>query len=117
MNSKPAPSSGILPVYDEDTETRYSIEVIAQLAGVAPQTVLHYREQGFIRLAARAAPDDPAAPETADEALFDVECLRQLRRIEHLRATCEVNDTGLKLILNLLHETECLREERRQTHR
>lgn len=46
--------------------------------------------------------------------LFDVECLRQLRRIEHLRTSCEVNDTGLKLILDLLHETECLREERRQ---
>jgi DNA-binding transcriptional MerR regulator len=105
MNSDPSPSSRDLPVYDEETDTYYSIEVIANLAGVNPQTVLHYQEQGFIR---------PATRDAGEAALFDVECLRQLRRIEHLRATCEMNDAGLKLILDLLHEIECLREERRQ---
>jgi DNA-binding transcriptional MerR regulator len=105
MNSDPSPSSRDLPVYDEETDTYYSIEVIADLAGVNPQTVLHYQEQGFIL---------PAARDAGDAALFDVECLRQLRRIGHLRATCEMNDAGLKLILDLLHEIECLREERRQ---
>lgn len=105
MNSDPPPPSHDLPVYDAETDAFYSIDVIAELAGVQPQTVLHYQEQGFIR---------PAARDDADAALFDVECLRQLRRIRHLRATCEANDTGLKLILDLLHEIECLREERRQ---
>ena len=105
MNSESSQPSRDLPVYDGESDTYYSIEVIADLAGVNPQTVLHYQEQGFIR---------PAARDAGDAALFDVECLRQLRRIEHLRATCEINDTGLKLILDLLHEIECLREERRQ---
>lgn len=105
MNSDSSPHFWDLPVYNAETDTRYSIEVIAELAGVHPQTVLHYQEQGFIR---------PAARDDVDAALFDVECLRQLRRIEHLRATCGMNDTGLKLVLDLLHETECLREERRQ---
>jgi MerR family transcriptional regulator/heat shock protein HspR len=105
MNSDPSPPSRDLPVYDAESDTSYSIEVIAKLAGVNPQTVLHYQEQGFIR---------PDASDAGDAGLFDVECLRQLRRIEHLRATCEMNDAGLKLILDLLHETECLREERRQ---
>ncbi len=108
MNSDPFPPSADLPVYDAETDTCYSIEVIAELAGVNPQTVLHYQEQGFIR---------PAARNAADAALFDVECLRQLRRIGHLRATCAMNDAGLKLILDLLHQIECLREERRHLRR
>jgi len=108
MNSDPSSPSRDLPVYGEETDAGYSIEVIAELAGVNPQTVLHYQAQGFIRPAARAA---------GDAALFDAECLRQLRRIEHLRATCGMNDTGLKLFLDLLHEVECLREERRQSLR
>lgn len=105
MNSDPSPTSHDLPVYDAEIDTCYSIEVIAELAGVNLQTVLHYQEQGFIR---------PAARDNGDAALFDIECLRQLRRIEHLRAACEVNAAGLKLMLDLLHEVECLREERRQ---
>ena len=105
MNSDSTPPSRDLPIYGEETDACYSIEVIAELAGVKPQTVLHYQEQGFIR---------PSIRDDGDTGLFDAECLRQLRRIEHLRATCEMNDAGLKLILDLLHEVECLREERRQ---
>lgn len=105
MNSDPSQPSHDLPIYDGETGIHYSIEVIADLVGVDPQTILRYQEQGFIR---------PANPKAGEDALFDVECLRQLRRIEHLRATCEMNDAGLKLILDLLHELECLREERRQ---
>ena len=105
MNPNPSQSSGDPPVYSAETDTRYSIEVIAELAGVNSQTVLYYQEQGFLR---------PDIRDANDTAFFDVECLRQLRRIEHLRSTCKVNDAGLKLILDLLHETECLREERRQ---
>lgn len=97
-----------LPVYDAETDTHYSIDVIAEMAGVDAQTVIRYQERGFIR---------PVSNETSAPALFDAEGLRQLRRIEHLRATCEVNDTGLKLILDLLHELECLRQERRQSLR
>lgn len=105
MNSDPSSHDAALPIYGEEPDVYYSVEVIAELAGVQPQTVLHYQERGFIR---------PVSRDAADAALFDAECLRQLRRIEHLRATCEMNDAGLKLILNLLHEVEGLREERRQ---
>lgn len=105
MNSDPTHSSRDLPVYDVETDTCYSIEVIAELAGVDPQTILYYQEQGFIR---------SIASDGANDAFFDVECLRQLRRINHLRTTCEMNDAGLKLMLDLLNELECLREEQRQ---
>jgi DNA-binding transcriptional MerR regulator len=108
MNIAPHQSSHDLPIYGEEIHIRYSIEVIAELTGIEPQTILEYQAKGFIRATASG---------TENEALFDVESLRQLRRIEHLRRTYEVNDVGLKLILGLLHETECLREERRQMRR
>lgn len=108
MNSDATPHSDVFPAYDAENETFYTIEVIADMAGVDLKTVLYYEEKGFIR---------PASRDDGDDALFDVECLRQLRRIAHLRATCDMNDAGLKLMLDLMHEIECLREERRQTLR
>lgn len=105
MNPDPASPLPDLPVYEEESDIAYSIEVIAELAGVQPQTIVHYQEQGFIR---------PAYREPGDPVLFDGENLRQIRRIGHLRETCEVNDAGLKLILDLLHQIEVLREERRR---
>ncbi|KAB2659714.1 MAG: MerR family transcriptional regulator [Verrucomicrobia bacterium] len=108
MNPDPSPHNPALPVYGEEADACYSVEVIAELAGTEVQTVLHYQEIGLI---------SPVPRDAAERALFDAESLRRLRRIEHLRSTCGVNDTGLKLILDLLHEVECLREERRQSLR
>lgn len=108
MNSERNPKPIDPPVYGDEPDASYSIEVIASLAGTEIKTVVHYVEIGLIAAVASAAPDD---------SLFDAESLRRLRRIEHLRATCGVNDAGLKLILDLLHEVESLREERRQTLR
>ncbi len=85
---------------DQETEAVYTLDVIAELAGTTRQTVLHYQEIGLI---------------TADASTFDTECLRRLRRIEHLRSTCEMNAAGLKMLLELLDEVEQLREERRRS--
>jgi DNA-binding transcriptional MerR regulator len=87
-------------VYDPECETVYSLEVIAELAGVSTQTVLHYHAMGVI------------APVTQAPA-FDAECLRHLRRIEHLRHAYELNDNSLLFISNLLQEVEHLRQELR----
>lgn len=103
MNSDSISNTTGLPVYDAETDTRYSVEVIAEMTGMDTQTIIRYREKGFIR---------SAAEQKEDASIFDAESLRQLRRIEHLRSTCAVNDTGLKLILDLMHEVECLRQER-----
>ena len=108
MKTDRSPKPIAQPVYGDDPDASYSIEVIASLAGTEIQTVVHYVEIGLIATIPRGAPDD---------SVFDAESLRRLRRIEHLRATCGVNDAGLKLILGLLHEVECLREERRQSAR
>jgi MerR family transcriptional regulator/heat shock protein HspR len=105
MNSDPSHHAEDFPDSDGEAGACYSLEVIAELAGVNTQTVIQYQERGFLR---------PRSRDDGDLAVFDVECLRQLRRIEHLRATCGVNDAGLALVLNLLHEVECLRQEQRQ---
>lgn len=73
----------------------YTLEVLAEMTGVSSQTIVQYQEHGLIR------------PE------FDDETLRALRRIEHLRETCEMNLAGLKLLTSLLNEVELLREELR----
>ncbi len=108
MSSTFPPPSDIGSFPDDDTGLCYSLEVIAELAGVVPQTVIRYQEQGFLR---------PVAWPEDSSVLFDAEGLRQLRRIEHLRATCEFNESGLRLILSLLQEVEQLRQETRQSRR
>ncbi len=104
------PSSGDPPVFEDEADLPYTIDVIAGLAGVDPPTILHYQEQGWLRPARVATEGD--AP-----VWFDAESLRQLRRIEYLRSTCGVNEPGLQLILSLLLEVEQLREECRQLRR
>ncbi len=73
----------------------YTLEVLAEITGVTTQTIVQYQEHGLIR------------PE------FDDETIRALRRIEHLRETCEMNLAGLKLLTDLFNEVEQLREELR----
>lgn len=89
-----------LTVYEPECEAVYSLEVIAELAGVSTQTVLHYHAMGVISPATQALE-------------FDTECLRHLRRIEHLRHAYELNDESLLFISNLLQEVEHLRQELR----
>jgi DNA-binding transcriptional MerR regulator len=89
------------PIFDPEENTTYQLDIVEKLTGVSSQTILHYQEIGLVRTS--AAPGE-----------FDEEALRTLRRIEHLRETCEVNIAGLKLILNLMDEVERLRAELRK---
>jgi DNA-binding transcriptional MerR regulator len=81
------------------TPQTYTLEIIAEITGVSTQTLVQYQEHGIIR------------PELDDETI------RALRRIEHLRETCEMNLAGLKLLTSLLTEVEQLREELRMHQR
>jgi DNA-binding transcriptional MerR regulator len=65
---------------NDATPPAYSLEILAEITGVATQTIVQYQEHGLIR------------PQ------FDDETIRALRRIEHLRETCEMNLHGLKLL-------------------
>lgn len=77
----------------------YTLEILTEITSVSSQTIVQYQEHGLIR------------PPLNDEAL------RTLRRIEHLRETCEMNFAGLKLLTCLLDEVEQLREEKRALQR
>ena len=77
----------------------YTLEILAEPTGVSTQTIVQYQEHGLIR------------PE------YDDDTLRALRRIQHLRETCEVNLNGLKLLTQLLDEVEQLRDELRRATR
>jgi DNA-binding transcriptional MerR regulator len=85
-----------LPLYEPDTDATYQLDIVAKLTGISSETIVHYQEQGLIR---RANLDDDA--------------VRTLRRIEHLRQTCEANVSGLKLILDLMDQVEHLKSELR----
>ena len=80
---------------NDSTPQTYTLEIIAEITGVSTQTLVQYQEHGIIR------------------PVFDDETIRALRRIEHLRETCEMNLSGLKMFTRLLEEVEQLREELR----
>lgn len=73
----------------------YSLEILSQTTGVSTQTIVQYQEHGLL------------------PSPYDDDTVRALRRIEHLRETCEMNLHGLKMITQLLDEVEQLRRELR----
>ena len=101
MKPEPSQQDASRAVYDPDCEACYSLEVMAELAGVNSQAVLHYHELGII------------SPVT-DALEFDTEELRHLRRIEHLRVAHQLNDDCLIFISDLLQEIERLRQQLRR---
>ena len=80
---------------DPTPQAVYTLDILAEITGVSTQTILEYQEHGLIR------------PE------LDEDSLRILRRIEHLRESCQVNLAGLKVLTSLLEKVEQLNEELR----
>lgn len=85
---------------DDHRDGTYTLEIVEEITGISSKTIRLYQEQGLVR---------PLG--TPGE--FDDEAIHTLRRIEHLRRTCEANAAGLKLILDLLNEVESLRSRLR----
>ena len=73
----------------------YTLEVLAQMTVLSTQVLVSYQEHGII------------------QPQYDDDTVRRLRRIEHLRESCEMNLEGLRLMSRLLDEVEHLREELR----
>ncbi len=92
-----------LPLFEPDDEATYSLEIVAKLSGLSSDTILHYKERGFISTVS----PDPGKP------TFDDDALRILRCIDHLRSSCGVNETGLGLILEMMAELDHLRNHLR----
>jgi MerR family transcriptional regulator/heat shock protein HspR len=104
MNAPPENDPNDLPLFEPDTEATYTLEIVAELTGVSSQTILHYQEHGLI---------SPLADSESGAHYFNDDALRTLRRIEHLRTHCGMNETGIKLMLGLLDEVERLRADLR----
>jgi DNA-binding transcriptional MerR regulator len=81
-----------LPLYEPNADATYQLDIVAKLTGISSQTIVHYQEQGLIR-----------------ETDLDDEVVHTLRRIEHLKQTCELNLSGLRLILDLMDQVEELK--------
>ena len=86
---------------EPDGGSGFTLEILARITGISIQAICDYQVHGIIRPASR---DDT----------FDDEAVRTLRRLEHLRTTCEMNLSGLKLLAGLLNEVEHLRAELRE---
>jgi len=82
--------------FPHDDETAYSLDIVAEITGIPPQTILHYQEAGLIR-----------------SSTYDDETIRTLRRIEHLHSSLGVNESGLRLILMLMNEVDRLQNDLR----
>lgn len=85
---------------NSETETTYTLEVFSKVSGLDVERIRYYKEIGVIR-------------PPSGEADFDTESLRQIRRVEHLRESHDLNETALKLVNDLLCEVEDLRERLR----
>lgn len=104
MNTPRVKDSAATPDSAPVADAVYTLDIVAELTGVSSQAILHYHEQGLI---------SPVAQSRAEALQFDDDALRRLRRIEHLRNSCEMNASGLKLVLELLDEIERLRTDLR----
>jgi DNA-binding transcriptional MerR regulator len=82
---------------------RYTIEVVRELTGIAPRTILLYHEACLVIAAGRPS----------GALRFDDEALRTLRRIDRLRTSYEMGLAGVKLTLALLAELERTRDDLR----
>ena len=100
MNTPTDNASAGWPLVEADPDATYTIDLVAELTGVSSQTILQYQEHGLI---------SPVAGSESAAHQFDADALRALRRLEHLRTTCEMNLSGLKLMLSLLEEVDALR--------
>ena len=100
MYTLPSNNTTSLVVYEAGAEAIYTLDEISDLTGVSRRTILLCSRAGLV------SPVDE--PETAGWR-FDQEAVRTLRRIEHLRASCGANLSGIKLILGLMDEVEQLR--------
>jgi DNA-binding transcriptional MerR regulator len=91
-----------LQLFEPPPDAVYTIDGAAHLADVSRRTILVYCKHGLISPTRR----------TADSGYcFDRDAIHALRRINGLRAVCGDDLPGIKMILDLMNELECLHSE------
>jgi len=104
MNLKEKSADLAIQLFEPDPEAVYTLEVAERLAHVPRRLIAIYYKHGLVSTVA-----DPAQV----GFLFNDEAIRMLRRIEYLHSVCGINLVGVKMIINLMHETDRLRCEAR----
>ncbi len=97
----PEPISA-LELFEPAPETIYSIEEAARLAQLPRRLIVVYSRHGLV---------SPAVDPDLSGWYFDDEGIRTLRRIERLRSSLGMSLMAVKLVLELGHEVERLRQE------
>ena len=97
----PEPISA-LELFRPAPETIYSIEEAARLAQVPRRLIAVYFTHGLV---------SPAADPDVGGWYFDDEGIRTLRQMERLRNSLGMSLTAVRLVLELSHEVERLRQE------
>ena len=97
----PEPVSA-LELFQPAPETIYSIEEAARLAQVPRRLIAVYFSHGLV---------SPAADPDIGGWYFDDEGIRRLRQIERLRNSLGMSLMAVKVVLELGHEVERLRQE------
>jgi len=85
----------------EDEQTVFSINHIAKLLHVHPQTLRFYERAGFVK-PGRAR---------GDTRLYSHQDIARLRLILHLTRDMGVNVAGVEIILRMQHQLELLQDE------
>jgi len=91
-----------LELFEPAPEITYSIEEAARLAQVPRRLIAVYFRFGLV---------SPAADPDIGGWYFDDEGIRTLRQIERLRNSLGMNLAAVKVVLELTHEVERLRQE------
>jgi DNA-binding transcriptional MerR regulator len=96
--------SGGLQVNEPQPGIVYSLDAVVHLTGVSRRSILVYCKSGLVR---------PAGDPRQGEFSFDDEAIYRIRRVEHLRTMHGINLAGIRMIFDLMHELERLRNEMR----
>ena len=105
MNTKIYPEPmWALELFEPAPENVYSIEQAAHLAQVSRRLIAVYFRYGLV---------SPAADPDLGGWYFDDEAIRTLRQIERLRNSLGLSLMAVKLVFDLKHELERLRQELR----
>ena len=91
-----------LELFQPDPELLYPIEAAARLACVPRRLIALYCRHGLV---------SPIMDPESGGWFFNDDGVRALRRIEYLRAVCDMNLTAIGMIMRLSDEVERLREE------
>jgi DNA-binding transcriptional MerR regulator len=94
--------SAALQTFEPMVEDVYSIETVVQITQTPRHQIAVYCRHGLI---------SPVMPPEHDGWWFDLEAIRELRRLERLRVNYGMNLAGLQVISELFSEVERLREE------